>query len=204
MSGAQITITVDDAPTLAILGQLAALMDDMTPVMKNIGAGMQQRIQNDRFEQGRGPGGVPWKPSQRALKENGKTLIDRQHLLRSIAYQAGPRSVEVGTNGVAYAAIHQFGGQIEQRAYARKVAFRRVESKNAAEEVITRQLFAVMKEGKGKKVHKRVTLQEIEFPARTITMPARPYLGFDNDDRDDVAAIITGAILNITRGSATA
>jgi len=201
VSGAQITITVDDAPTLAILGQLAALMDDMTPVMKNIGAGMQQRIQNDRFEQGRGPGGVPWKPSQRALKENGKTLIDRQHLLRSIVYQANPRGVVVGSNGVPYAAIHQFGGQIEQRAYARKVAFRRVKGKNAVDQVFSRSLFAIMK---GKRAHKRVTLQDIEFPARTITMPARPYLGFDNDDRDDVSAIITGAILSITRGGASA
>lgn len=197
MSGARITIDVDDAPTLAILGQLAALMDDMTPVMADIGAGMQQRIQNDRFEQGRGPGGVPWKPSRRALREGGPTLIDSQALLRSIVYQAGPRSVEVGSNGIPYAAIHQFGGQIEQKASRREVAFRKVAGKNAAGEAITRSLFAIMN---GRKAHKRVTLKAVEYPARTITMPARPYLGFDDDDRRDVEAIITQAILRIAQG----
>ncbi len=197
MTGARITITVDDAPTLVILRQLAALMDDMTPVMADIGDGMVSRITIDRFEKGRGPGGVPWKPSRRVLKTGGKTLIDRQHLQRSIVRQAGPRGVEVGSNGVAYAAIHQFGGQIEQRAYGRKVAFRQVAGTNKAGETITRSLFAIMK---GSKAPKRVDLKVVEYPARTITMPARPYLGFDDDDREDVSAIITQAILRITRG----
>lgn len=198
MSGARITIDVDDAPALAILGQLGALMSDLTPVMQDIGAGMVSRIITDRFEQGRGPGGLPWKPSQRALREGGKTLVDRARLLQSISFNATPRSVEVGSN-VVYAAIHQFGGAINQRAYARKVAFRRVKSKNAAGETITRSLFARMR---GAKTHKRVTTQAVEFPARSISMPARPFLGFDDADRDDVTAIITQQLLRVTGGGA--
>lgn len=199
MTGARITIDVDDAPVLAILGQLSALMTDLTPVMQDIGAGMVSRIEIDRFEQGRGPGGVPWRPSQRAVSEGRKTLIDRGRLRDSVTFNATPRSVEVGTN-VEYSAIHQFGGEINIGASRREVAFRRVKGTNAAGETFSRSLFARMKDGEKGKAHKRVTTRAVDFPARSLSMPARPFLGFDDADRDDVTAIITEQLLRISSG----
>lgn len=190
MSGAEITITVDDASTAAILGQLMALMDDMTPVMDEIGGHLVASTQM-RFEDGKGPGGVAWKPSLRALKSKGQTLVESGRLKASIAHEAGPKSVTVGTN-VHYAAIHQFGGEIQQYAYSRKVRFRTFEETDADGVIRKRTLFALKKAKKG------VTEKAVEFGARVIKMPARPFLGFDEDDRAAVTDIIAGHINRIT------
>lgn len=64
----------------------------------------------ERFEDGKGPEGEAWKPSQRAEGRGGRTLLDKGRLRSSIVYEATPQRVVVGTN-VVYAAIHQFGGQ---------------------------------------------------------------------------------------------
>ncbi len=196
MSGAEITITVDDAGTAAILGQLAALMDDMTPVMDEIGGHLVASTQM-RFEDSKGPGGVAWKPSLRALKAKGQTLVESGRLKASITHEAGPKSVTVGTN-VAYAAIHQFGGEIQQYAYSRKVRFRSFEETGEDGVIRKRHHFA------NAKAKKDVTEKAVEFGARAITMPARPFLGFDEDDRTAVVDIIAGHINRITGGGGAA
>jgi phage virion morphogenesis protein len=163
MSGAEITITVDDASTAAILGQLAALMDDMTPVMDEIGGHLVASTQM-RFEDGSGPGGIAWKPSLRVLLQGGQTLVDSGRLKASLTHDAGPKSVTVGTNAV-YAAIHQFGGTIRAKT-AKGLRF------------------------KGADGGFRRLPQ--------VVMPARPFLGFDAEDRAAVTDIIAGHINRIT------
>lgn len=64
----------------------------------------------DAFEEGRSPGGKPWRPSFRAESEGGQTLVDTGILKNSIAVSLGLDHVVVGTN-VVYAAIHQLGGK---------------------------------------------------------------------------------------------
>lgn len=64
----------------------------------------------ERFEDGKGPNGEAWKPSQRAEGKGGRTLLDKGRLRSSIVYESTPQRVVVGTN-VVYGAIHQFGGQ---------------------------------------------------------------------------------------------
>lgn len=64
----------------------------------------------ERFDAGEGPDGTPWEPSQRAVAEGGKTLVDTGRLRGSIGYEASPAHVSVGSN-VVYARIHQLGGQ---------------------------------------------------------------------------------------------
>ena len=93
-----------------------------------------------RFIEGVGPDGTPWTPSQRALAQNGKTLVDKAHLQNSISAAVTSDAVFWGSN-LPYAQIHQKGG----------------------------------KAGRGKKV----------------TLPARPYLGLNNDDREEIAAIVS-------------
>lgn len=57
---------------------------------------------------------VRWKPSIRAQKRGGKTLIKTARLMRSISMQVIGKVLRVGTP-VKYAAIHQLGGTIPAR-----------------------------------------------------------------------------------------
>lgn len=68
-----------------------------------------------RFKDEAAPGGGSWKRSARAEAEGGQTLTDTAALKNSIGYEASPTTVVVGTNR-EYAAIHQFGGEIEPKS----------------------------------------------------------------------------------------
>jgi len=65
---------------------------------------------------------APWKPSQRAIREGGFTLIDTRALLNSMTqlkakgqvFDARPNSVEVGSM-LKHAAVHDDGATIKQK-----------------------------------------------------------------------------------------
>lgn len=177
MAGASIRIDIDDAPARQGLSSLRERVSDLTPVMEEIGAQLRQHV-DERFEGGFGPFKAPWKKSQRAIEQKGQTLVDRGRLRQSVTYQADASSVEVGTN-VEYGAIHQFGGDIAQPEYTRKVAFR------------ARELGGMWEFLKKTSRHKGRFDIDVTYGARTVTMPARPYLGFDNTDSAEVVAITT-------------
>lgn len=70
---------------------------------------------NKNFEQGGRP--VVWKPSERARKKGGKTLIKSGNLMRRINIEideAGSK-VKLGST-LPYARIHQEGGSIQRKA----------------------------------------------------------------------------------------
>jgi phage virion morphogenesis protein len=136
----------------------------------NIGASLVTSTRR-RFEQGVAPDGSPWPPSMRALAEGGKTLIDRARLMGSITHEADDGGVSVGSN-VVYAAIHQLGGAIQQGAREQVLHF-----KHNARTGRTRFAKANSKANFAKKV---------EVGPRTINMPARPFLGIDDDDDREI------------------
>jgi len=100
-------------------------------LMTKIGMAMKGQTLR-RFQAGAGPDGKAWKVSQRAAgrqakgkrdkngrflpgsgkksKGRGQTLLDTGRLRNSISFSAGALDVHVGSN-VAYARIHQLGGQ---------------------------------------------------------------------------------------------
>lgn len=87
---------------------------------------------------------------------NGKILVDSARLRNSIKYKASNNGVEVGTNTI-YAATHQFGEK-----------GRTIRAKN------NRCLrFNINSQWYSKKVVK-------------IKIPARPFLGINNDDIDEI------------------
>lgn len=90
-----------------LLQDLTGRLQDLTPVMRDIGEIILEHIKTN-FRHGTAPDGTPWKPSQRALREGGKTLIDSSILRNSFHAQADRRSVLVGTADVR-AITHQFG-----------------------------------------------------------------------------------------------
>jgi phage virion morphogenesis protein len=103
-------ISDDLTPALARAVEAAT---DFTPAMRAI-AGLMEKETRQRFEDSRAPSGAPWLPSQRAIDDGGKTLIDTGALLNSIASAFTATEAVAGTN-VIYAAIHQFGGTIRPR-----------------------------------------------------------------------------------------
>lgn len=115
--GVDITIELREDVSAALDRAVAAAID-LTPAMRDI-AGHLADETRERFETSRGPDGVPWRPSQRALRDEGKTLVDTGDLLASIREDWGADYAAAGpeaSGGAAvYAAIHQFGGEIRPR-----------------------------------------------------------------------------------------
>lgn len=119
--GARLDVVLDDTAAQAVLGQLRALAGDLTPLWQEVGDSLVTSTQM-RFEAGRGPNGVPWKPSRRAQQEDGRTLIDSGILRTSINRVADADGVTIGTN-IRYAAAHQFGATIRAKT-SRGLRFR--------------------------------------------------------------------------------
>lgn len=174
MTGVAMSVTLFDAPLRNAVAGLRAFPEErMTPFLDAVGAAMESSTIR-RFDAQQGPGGVLWAPSKRAKKEGGKTLIKSGRLRLSQIYNVLQNAVEWGTN-VIYAAMQQFGGTI--RSYAR-----------SQETFHKRDRDGSLKPGFVKKSRadfaRRVTLPEYD-----IRIPARPYVGVDKGDEQEITTI---------------
>lgn len=169
MAGVSLKLDADEA--LGTLAGYVARARNPQGMFANIGASLVTSTQH-RFERGIGPDGSPWPPSIRALATGGKTLVKTARLMRSITFNASSSGVEVGTN-VVYAAIHQLGGLIQQAARTAVLHFKTLRSGQSR--------FA--KPGKANRA------QKAEIGAHSIRMPARPFLGLDDDDEREISQI---------------
>lgn len=109
-------IEIQTAELDRALTRLASAVGDMTPIMRAIGGELEAATERNVDSDGARIASR-WKPSQRAIEQNGQTLRDTGRLVSSISAGGAGHikeytkdSVFVGTN-VAYAAIHQFGGK---------------------------------------------------------------------------------------------
>lgn len=108
-------INIDEITPL--LDRLQASLSNMQPVMQDLGELMIKQTK-DRFVAGTAPGGTPWAPKSPATMRAYKRRGDRQdprplfgpsgRLSSEIFYQAGPSSVEWGSN-LIYSGVMQFG-----------------------------------------------------------------------------------------------
>ena len=120
----------------------------------------------ERFNRGVGPDGAAWLPSQRVREFGGQTLIESGDLRRSLVHVASATGAVIGSNKV-YAAIHQFGGKITAKT-AKGLAFGvKTRGGNAARKVVV----------------------------KSVTLPARPFLGLDADDPEQVLRIVSAWLL---------
>lgn len=109
-AGISVTIDIDAKP---LSGGLKALLEaalDLRPAWEVIGRRWVDR-NRERMYQGVGPDGTPWKPSRRAEREGGKTLIDTTHLEGSLTDDPDDKGVTIGTDLVKAPALH-FGATI--------------------------------------------------------------------------------------------
>lgn len=109
MSGVALHWTINTHRVSALLNRLEKA--DLRPAFESIGEYMNSETAN-RFRLGVDADGNALTPSERALAEGGKTLVDRGHLRDSYTYNVfiDGMGVEIGSDMV-YAAIHQFGGE---------------------------------------------------------------------------------------------
>jgi phage virion morphogenesis protein len=189
VAGVSRAIAVDSDALRQGLRRLVELGQDLAPVLDAIGAAMVQRTQL-RFERGEGPDGVKWKPSERALKQGGQTLVDKELLKNSITHAVTGNAVEWGTN-VVYAAIHQFGGVVERKARTQTLAF------GEDNRFVSRK-----KAGRRKAGAIRIAIAELF--AFSFKMPARPFVGVDAADLDVIQETIGEAIARAAGGDAPA
>lgn len=166
MAGISLSVTIDDRELRGGLDALIALdrEDALHPAWDAIGELMVSTTQS-RFDKQHGPDGAPWIPSKRALRVGGRTLIETARLFGSITHNVLGNGVEWGTN-VVYAAIHQLGGTIHRKARTQTI-YRRQKSNSNRFVKKSKSDFAT----------------EHAVGAHDIIIPARPFLGLDEEDR---------------------
>lgn len=118
----------------------------------------------ERFEQEQGPGGESWPRSIRASADGGLTLTRTGQLKSSIHARSGAAGAEVGTN-LVYAATHQFGAS-GRTIRAKKKPFLKFQAG-------------------GRWIRKKQV---------TVNIPARPFLGVSDGDRQEIESIVEEAI----------
>ena len=153
---ATLSITLDDLGLGEGLARLLRGTSDLTPLMREIGTVIETSV-SERFEQGKGPGGIEWPRSIRVKMQGGQTLVESARLRDSIVSEPDPHGVETGTN-VPYAATHQFGAFIEPKS---------------VDTDATSKLAFTLPNGQF------VMVDQVEIPAR-------PFLGFDDQDEEDI------------------
>jgi len=166
---ANITISVNDKEVSQALHALKEKVIDLSPVLLKIGELIQESTE-DRLNSGKNvdPTGKPWVTLQPWYQEQkkrnqGKILSLNGHLADSINHDVvNGNTVVVGTNK-EYAAIHQFGGVIRPKT-----------SKGLAIGVVNSDGDARL------------------GWAKEVTIPARPFLGVSNQDKEK----ILDAVLN--------
>lgn len=180
---ARTSIKIDQAELQRLGARMAEQAKvDPSGLMPRLGEYLM-RSTEQRFKTQTAPDGTAWAPLSpnyaKSKKYNkDKILTLRGYLRRYIQYQVPEaNTVEVGSN-LKYAAIHQFGGIINQAAQSRRMRFRSVNGKT---------LFAGNK-------HKRATERWVERGAYQAEMPARPYLGISAKDDKAIREIIQGWI----------
>ncbi|MBI2769994.1 MAG: phage virion morphogenesis protein [Burkholderiales bacterium] len=183
MSGVSARVIAQDVDGLVpALQRLALLGRAPRPLWKALGT-YGENSTRERFKTGVGPDGVRWKISRRVRKFGGQTLVRSTRLLRGITNRADNDGAEWGTNAV-YGAIHQFGGEIKKAARSGTVRLR-LDSKSALLRQKDHRHLAVF----AKATHKRAAEKAFTGKAHTIRMPARPYLGVNEQDGREMLAI---------------
>lgn len=187
MTGVSMQVTIDDLEVRAAFNALAERAESLHPALDAIGEAMVSKTQL-RFAEQHGPDGAKWLPSERALRTGGQTLIETARLMMSQTHNViGDNGVEWGTN-VIYAAIHQNGGTID--IYARGQEIYRKVGKDGA----IGNLFV--------KKSKSNFASHVEIGDYKINMPARPFVGIDEEDRAEIKGTLADFLAKAVPGGA--
>jgi phage virion morphogenesis protein len=173
-SGQNVQVQADQATEY--LARTVKLLDNPAPLFRMLAGGLADITEGNFAAQGR-PHWAPLAPStlkRRLARNKGSSVLmilqDRGLLAASVSTHYGNDFAQVGAGGTAraYAAIHQFGGQIQIGPHQ---GFVRLRANKAGELLNGRARFA-------KKTHKQVVERAFSSQGHTVNIPARPYLPF--------------------------
>jgi phage gpG-like protein len=168
----RLELTIDDGGLGRALAAAAARGDDLKAPLEASAVVIEGNI-DARFDAGSGPGGIPWPISHRARVQGGKTMVDRAHLRQSITHQVGDKEVEVGVGVNA-------GGNVARKAAALQFGAHVTPKKGP---------FLIFTGADGGLVF-----------ARSVDIPARPYIGFDDQDVSDLEDLWLDVVSEPFRG----
>lgn len=173
MAGVGVRLDGSEAALEQLAGYVARA-EHPRGMFENIGISLVTSTQH-RFETGVGPDGSPWPTSLRALTEGGKTGIKSGRLMASQTYIADDTGVEVGTN-VIYAGPFQFGAEFTRAARTQTIYRKRNKRTGALSPHFAKK-------------SKATEQQDVHVGAHAVKMPARPFLGLDDDDDREIVTI---------------
>lgn len=109
-----LSVTVSNTAVVDQLNALSQRMGDLSPVMRDIGQGLEREIIK-RFMGQRDPNGAAWHPLAKSTLLNraktgakGGILEHYGTMLQSLSFEAGANSVRVGFTQ-PYSVYHEFG-----------------------------------------------------------------------------------------------
>lgn len=165
-----VQVNVDLGEARSVLDRVLRETDNPAGLMEVAGAVLENSVR-ERFRTQSGPGGVPWVQSERAMSQGmGRTLIDKGGLLGSVTYEADANRVEVGII-----------------AKTRSAKFARVH-----------QYGATIRPKKSPYLAFRGADGHMVF-AKSVTIPARPFIGVDAEDRAELVAAWSAYLEEKTR-----
>jgi phage gpG-like protein len=168
------TLAYDDLPVRQAAEAMIRFPGDRSRRMYGAIGGAMVSSSKLRFRRGAGPDNTRWPLSQRVKKRGGQTLVLTARLRDSNTYNVlGDSGVEWGSN-VRYAHAQNDGAVI--------TSYPRSQQAN----------FHVNRDGSlGKFAKRRKSnfAMWVTLPQYQIHIPARPWLGIDADDRQEIADI---------------
>ena len=170
---------INDRPVRRLLKRAADRMANPRPALASIGEYMLRRTEQ-RFSEQKEPSGRAWKklsPITLRTKRHTKILTESGNLRGRIVYRVEPGAVLIGTN-VVYGAIHQLGGTINKN-------------------VQVRSHWRIMTRAFGKPIPARHVIVESHERKMNLTIPARPFLGVNDADREAFENILTDYLTSL-------
>ncbi len=178
MAGAKILAELDDKEIQRAVFRLSTMGQNMLPVARAIGVGLVRNTQ-DRFRAGRDPDGLAWRPLRPftlAMKRGPGILREsamRGGLMASIAFRA-----DAGAGGATVQiGTNKVYGAIHQ--FGGTIRPRNPKG----------LLFF------------RTPGGQVWGAARSVTIPARPYLGISREDRETIMDVLDAFQRRAIRGA---
>jgi phage virion morphogenesis protein len=175
MAGATLEVTFQPGRTVTAVAALLASSRDPVPLLRAIGTGLLRNTQ-DRFEAETAPSGAAWAPLNAwylSFKRGPGILRGagmRGGLQGSLIMDVERGAITIGSNKI-YAAVHQFGATITPKKPGGLL---------------------VIRTGKGGR-------GEVMGKARSVTIPARPYLGLSVRDEETILEVTEDHLDRILR-----
>lgn len=171
MAGANIQIEYNSQ---AVLSRLHGMLDATAKsgaLLQDWGEALVESTQR-RFTSQTGPDGQVWQAlspryAKRKKRHQDKALVLDGYLRDLLRYQVNGDELLIGSDR-KYAAIHQFGGEIDIAARSQQMYFRQYKAGHVS------QLF--VKKGRSN------FAQWATIGAHSIKIPARPFLGVSTED----------------------